>query len=57
MKYFVIATKWDDKAKAQRKYIVGECSQFFNALLLRDAYNNHFHANAQIVTSDQLANQ
>ena len=31
MKYFVIATHWDDKRKAQVKYIAGEFSSYMNA--------------------------
>ena len=37
MKYFVIATHWDDKRKAPVKYIAGEFDRYMNAVLFRDA--------------------
>ena len=56
MKYFVIATRWDDKKRAQVKYIAGEFNSYMNASLFRDAYNNHYHANAKIVEDFDLLN-
>lgn len=42
MKYFVIATHWDDKRKAQVKYIAGEFSSYMNANIFKEAYNAHY---------------
>lgn len=39
MKYFVIATHWDDERKAQVKYIAGEFSSYMNAKIFKEAYN------------------
>lgn len=36
MKYFVIATHWDDKRKAPVKYIAGEFDRYMNAVLFRE---------------------
>lgn len=33
MKYFVIATHWDDNRKAQVKYIAGQFDNYMNASL------------------------
>lgn len=49
MKYFVIAIKWDDDVKDQIKYIAGEFDSFLNAKIFKDAYNEHYKANAHIV--------
>ena len=40
MKYFVIATHWDDEKKAQAKYIAGEFSSYMNANIFKEAYTN-----------------
>ena len=44
MKYFVIATHWDDERKAQVKYIAGEFSSYMNANIFKEAYNAHYSA-------------
>lgn len=56
MKYFVIATKWDDTRKAQVKYIAGQFDSYINAKLFKDAYNGHYHADAKIVEDFNLLN-
>lgn len=56
MKYFVIATHWDDKRKAPVKYIAGEFDRYINAALFRDAYNAHYSADAKIVEDFNLLN-
>lgn len=56
MKYFVIITRWSDEKKAQVREIAGSFDRYFNAALFRDAYNNHFHANAVIVEQSELLN-
>ena len=50
MKYYVIATKWDETLKAQIKYVAGEFSTYSNAGLFRKAYNDHYKAEAEILT-------
>ena len=57
MKYFVIATKWDDTRKAQVKYIAGEFDSFVNANLFKTAYNQHYSANAEIVEDFAMLNR
>lgn len=57
MKYFVIATHWDDKRKAQVKYIAGEFSSYMNANIFKEAYNAHYSANAVIVEDFVMLNQ
>lgn len=57
MKYFVIATHWDDKRKAQVKYIAGEFSSYMNANIFKEAYNAHYSANAVIVEDFAMLNQ
>lgn len=56
MKYFVIATHWDDKRKAPVKYIAGEFGRYINAALFRDAYNAYYSADAKIVEDFNLLN-
>ena len=48
MKYFVIATHWDDERKAQVKYIAGQFDSFANANIFKTAYNEHYKADAVI---------
>lgn len=57
MKYFVIATHWDDKRKAQVKYIAGEFSSYMNANIFKESYNAHYSANAVIVEDFVMLNQ
>ncbi len=56
MKYFVIATKWDDERKAQVKYIAGEFDSYVNAELFKKAYNTHYSADARVVEAFNLVN-
>lgn len=56
MKYFVIATKWDDERKAQVKYIAGEFDSYVNAELFKKAYNTHYSADAKVVEAFNLVN-
>lgn len=56
MKYFVIATHWDDKRKAPVKCIAGEFDRYMNAVLFRDAYNSYYSADAKIVEDFDLLN-
>lgn len=55
MKYFVIATVFDDRAGAQIQKIVGAFDVYHLAHLFADAYNNHYHATATVVSADKLA--
>ena len=54
MKYFVIATHWDDERKAQVKYIAGQFDSFANANIFKTAYNEHYKADAVIVEAFKL---
>lgn len=56
MKYFVIATKWDDNRKAQVKYIAGQFDDYVNASLFKKAYNDHYKADAKIIEDFTLIN-
>lgn len=57
MKYFVIATHWDDNKQAQVKYIAGEFNSYMNASLFQKAYNEHYKADAVIVEDFAMLNQ
>ena len=57
MKYFVIATRWDDDRKAQVKYIAGEFGSYVNASIFKEAYNAHYSADAVIVEDFAMLNQ
>lgn len=56
MKYFVIATHWDDNRKAQVKYIAGQFDNYMNASLFKKAYNDYYSTNAIIVEDFALIN-
>ena len=57
MKYFVIAIKWDEEKEAQVKYVAGQFNSYINAELFRNAYNDHYSANAQIYSEYELLNK
>lgn len=54
MKYLVIATHWDEKKSRQAKYIAGSFDSLINAVLFKEAYNNHYHADASVVEAGDL---
>lgn len=56
MKYFVIATHWDDNRKAQVRYIAGQFDNYMNASLFKNANNDHYKADAMIVEDFSLIN-
>ena len=56
MKYFVIATHWDDTKKAQVKFIAGEFSRYMDASLFQKTYNDYYKADATIVEEFNLIN-
>lgn len=56
MKYFVIAIHWDDKRKAQTKYISGEFDNYMNASIFKKAYNAHYSADAVIIEDFAMLN-
>lgn len=56
-KYYVVATKWSDEHKAQVKYIAGEFTEYVMAALFKNAYNDHYHANAEVVDEQYLLNR
>ena len=53
-KVFVIATVWSAEEKKQIRKIVGEFDGFVNASLFKNAYNEHYKADAKIVFEDDL---
>ena len=57
MKYFVIATCWNDEKGKAMKCIEGEFDSYMNASIFRDAYNKYYSANAKIVEDLELLNQ
>ena len=57
MKYFVIATCWNDEKKEAVKCIVGEFDSYMNASIFRDAYDKFYSANAKIVEDFEFLNQ
>lgn len=56
-KFFVIATHWDEREKAQVKYIAGEFNSYMNASIFKNAYNEHYKADAVIVDDFTLINR
>lgn len=56
MTYYVIAIHWDEKVKAQVKYIAGEFPEYYLASIFRDAYNQKFSANSYIVNINNYIN-
>ena len=56
-RYFVIATHWDDEKKAPMKFVAGEFTSWINAALFRDAYNEHYKADAHVVLESALLNK
>ena len=58
MKYFVIATCWNDKKKEDMKCIAGEFDSYMNASIFRNAYEKYYYnTNATIVEDFELLNQ
>ena len=57
MKYFVIATCWNDEKKAAVKCIEGVFDSYMNASIFRDAYDKYYSTNAVIVEDFELLNQ
>lgn len=49
MKYYVIATKWDDEKKAAIEYIAGEFTEYSMANLFKNAYNEKYKTDAKVV--------
>ncbi len=56
-KYYVVATKWSEGHEAQIKYVAGEFPEYVLAAIFKDAYNEHYHANAEIVDEFFLLNR
>lgn len=54
MRYFVIAERFDCEKKAQVKYIAGEFDSFPCAKIFKDAYNEHYKADAYVVDQNKL---
>lgn len=56
MKYYVIATRWDNEKMKSVQYIAGEFNKFINAEIFKLAYNEHFSSIAKIVSEFDLIN-
>ena len=56
-RYFVIATVWSDEYKEQIKVIAGEFNNYINASIFKEAYNDHYSADAYIVDEYTIANR
>lgn len=56
-KYFVVATKWSIEDKSQIKYILGEFTDYTSARIFKEAYNEHFKADAIIIDEWNLLNR
>lgn len=56
-KYYVVATKWNEERRAQIKYVAGEFTEYVMAEIFKDAYNEHYHANAEIIGEFFLLNR
>lgn len=48
-KYIVVATRWSSEANAQIKVVVGQFDEFMYASIFRNAYNDRYSANAEII--------
>lgn len=49
MRYQVIAKQWSEEKKAIVEYIAGSFNEYHLAAIFRDAYNDHYRADAKIV--------
>lgn len=56
MKYFVIITRWSEEKKAQVKEIAGTFEKVHHAIIFQGAYNQEFHANAEVVEAAKMIN-
>ena len=56
-RYFVVATRWSDEDKAQVKYIAGEFTEYNLARIFKEAYNEHYSADAQIIDDWNIVNK
>ena len=57
MKYFVIASRWDEEKECIIKTIVGEFTEYIMASIFKEAYNEHFSADAKVVEESKLLNE
>lgn len=55
-RYFVVAAKWSDEKETTVNYIAGEFAEFALARIFKDAYNEHFNANAIVIDESTLMN-
>lgn len=56
MKYFVIATVWDDVRRSWVQEIAGSFEHYYLAHLFADAYNQKYEGNAKVISCTKLAN-
>ena len=57
MRYFVIASRWDEEKECIIKTIVGEFTEYIMASIFKEAYNEHFSADAKVVEESKLLNE
>lgn len=56
-RYFVVATHWSEEDNAQVKYIAGEFTEYNLARIFKEAYNEHYKADAQVVDDWNIVNK
>lgn len=54
MTYFVMAKHWDEKLQRATYYVAGQFERYYNAVLFRDAYNEHYSQHAIIKSTEEL---
>ena len=56
-KYFVVATKWSNEDRAEIRYIAGEFTEYILARIFKEAYNEHYKADAIIIDEWNMLNR
>ena len=54
--FYVVAKHWDEKEGCQKYYVAGEFPKWFLADMFREAYNERFKTDAQVVAEKHLLN-
>lgn len=54
MKYLVIIKKWDNNKGKQVEEVAGGFNEWFNAMLFKKAYDNHYCTNAKVIDVTEL---
>lgn len=55
-KFFVIAMCWNKEGIAQEKFVIGEFNTLLNAIIFRNAYNEHFSTKSYVISDRELLN-